>query len=282
MTLWATLLLRGDAVYVRDSLSRFRIHADQQQSDGAMVRRLRQPRARAAGRMASPRPAQARRSVHAADEALSRSMPMSTGTEQRVLSFQAHQPVTASPSAAPDVGTYNARARACVRLHRHAQQRSLRSSHRPQHGTGAFAHAAGAGCGRLVALIVVALAASGVLLVTAVARRADDAGRHGVPVAAVRRAERDRLRRRAAQGSDRVEGERARRVARRRRRIAREGRRGDRAPRQPRRRRAGGGRRGKRARRARRARTGAGRGARCVAAARAQSRPRRQGLRRAG
>lgn len=39
MTLWATLLLRGDAVYLRDSLSHFRIHADQQQSDGAMLRR---------------------------------------------------------------------------------------------------------------------------------------------------------------------------------------------------------------------------------------------------
>lgn len=39
MTLWATLLLRGDAVYLRDSLSRFRVHADQQQSDAATVRR---------------------------------------------------------------------------------------------------------------------------------------------------------------------------------------------------------------------------------------------------
>ena len=39
MTLWATLLLRGDAVYLRDSLSRFRIHADQQQSDAGMLRR---------------------------------------------------------------------------------------------------------------------------------------------------------------------------------------------------------------------------------------------------
>jgi glycosyltransferase involved in cell wall biosynthesis len=39
MTLWATLLLRGDAVYLRESLSRFRIHADQQQSDASLLRR---------------------------------------------------------------------------------------------------------------------------------------------------------------------------------------------------------------------------------------------------
>jgi high-affinity iron transporter len=70
-------------------------------------------------------------------------------------------------------------------------------------------------------------------------RSPDDADRHDVPVAAVRRAERDGLRRRAAQGGDLVQGDRSPRVARRRRRLAREGGRRDRAHRQPRRRRAG-------------------------------------------
>ena len=70
-------------------------------------------------------------------------------------------------------------------------------------------------------------------------RRADDADRHDVSVAAIRRAQRDRLRRRAAQGGDRVEGDRPARMARRRRGLAREGGRRHRAARQPRRRRAG-------------------------------------------
>ena len=37
MTIWSTLLLKGDAVYLRESLSAFRIHADQQQSDAQTV-----------------------------------------------------------------------------------------------------------------------------------------------------------------------------------------------------------------------------------------------------
>ena len=39
MTIWSTLLLKGDAVYLRESLSTFRIHAGQQQSDAQTVRR---------------------------------------------------------------------------------------------------------------------------------------------------------------------------------------------------------------------------------------------------
>ena len=66
--------------------------------------------------------------------------------------------------------------------------------------------------------------------------RSDDAGRHDVSVAAVRRSQRDRLRRRAAQGSDRVQGQRPPRVARRCRGLARQGGRGHRAARQSRRR----------------------------------------------
>ena len=102
-------------------------------------------------------------------------------------------------------------------------------------------------------------------------RRPDDADRHAVSVAAVRRAERHRLRRRAAQGGDRVEGDRPARVARRRRRLARQGGRGDRAPREPRRRRAGASSaEANVTRRAGRARAGAGRGARRRRAAQAQ------------
>lgn len=36
MAMWSTLLLRGDAVYLRAPLSQFRIHADQQQQDPAI------------------------------------------------------------------------------------------------------------------------------------------------------------------------------------------------------------------------------------------------------
>ena len=39
MTLWATLLLRGDAVYLCETLSQFRVHPHQQQSDAGLVRR---------------------------------------------------------------------------------------------------------------------------------------------------------------------------------------------------------------------------------------------------
>jgi glycosyltransferase involved in cell wall biosynthesis len=39
MTLWSTLLLKGDAVYLRDGLSAFRIHDDQQQNDSTTVAR---------------------------------------------------------------------------------------------------------------------------------------------------------------------------------------------------------------------------------------------------
>jgi hypothetical protein len=39
MTIWSALLLKGDAVYLRDSLSAFRIHADQQQNDPATIQR---------------------------------------------------------------------------------------------------------------------------------------------------------------------------------------------------------------------------------------------------
>ena len=66
----------------------------------------------------------------------------------------------------------------------------------------------------------------------------DDAGRDDVSVAAVRPAERHRLRRRAAQGGDFVEGHRPARMARRDRRLARQGRRHHRAHRRARRRRA--------------------------------------------
>ena len=39
MTIWSALLLKGDAVYLRDSLSAFRIHADQQQNDPGTIQR---------------------------------------------------------------------------------------------------------------------------------------------------------------------------------------------------------------------------------------------------
>ena len=125
----------------------------------------------------------------------------------------------------------------------------------------------------LAAVIVVAVAGGGwYALQPRVDERRHDARRDDVSVAAVRRAQRDRLRRRAAQGGDLVEGDRAPRMARRGRRLARQGRRRDRAHRRARRRRAGGERRGRRARRARGAGAGAGRGARCAGAAEAQRR----------
>ena len=68
------------------------------------------------------------------------------------------------------------------------------------------------------------------------------------PVAAVRPAQRHRLRRRAAQGGDFVEGDRPARMARRRRRLARQGRRHHCADRRARRRRAVGERAGQRGR----------------------------------
>ena len=73
----------------------------------------------------------------------------------------------------------------------------------------------------------------------AAGRRADDVGGHDLSVAAVRAAQRDRLRGGAAQGRDLVEGDRAARMAGRGRRLARQGRRHHRAHRRARRRRAG-------------------------------------------
>ena len=71
MTLWATLLLRGDAAYVRDTLSHFRVHPDQQQGRCSAVAKVRRRHARLAVRLAAAGPAQARRSVHASRQALS-------------------------------------------------------------------------------------------------------------------------------------------------------------------------------------------------------------------
>ena len=96
---------------------------------------------------------------------------------------------------------------------------------------------------RWVILGVVGIAAAlaaWFVLAAARGRRADHAGRDHVPSQQFVRAQRHRLRRRAAQGGDLLEGDRAPGMAGRRRRLAREGGRGDRAPRRPRRRRAGG------------------------------------------
>ena len=106
----------------------------------------------------------------------------------------------------------------------------------------------------------------------------DDCGRDVVSVPAVRRAERNGLRRRAKKGGDRVEGDRPPRMAGCSRRIDGQGRRDHRPSRQPRRRRAGAERRGGRPRGACRPRRGEGGRARRDDTVEAQPGSGREGL----
>ena len=109
--------------------------------------------------------------------------------------------------------------------------------------------------------------------------RPDDVGGHDLSVAAVRAAQRDGLRRRAAQGRHLVQGDRPARVAGRRGRFARQGRRHHRAHRRARRRGPGRGRAGEREGRQSGAGAGAGGRTRRRGAVEAQPGPACQGLR---
>ena len=113
---------------------------------------------------------------------------------------------------------------------------------------------------------------------TARAGRADDADRYRVPLTAIRRSQRDRLRRRAAQGVDLVESHGPPRMARRCGGLARQGRRRHRAHRRSRRRCPGAERRGIGARRTCQCRASRGRGTERAGRIPAQRRPGREEL----